>query len=154
MNYKRRNFTLIEILTVVMIIGILMTIAFFAYGRILETKYKRTADMQIQAMSTAIDDFYEKNGYWPPDSSETLSTETSLGNEKFSDYFNYDKFEMDSGVLKDPWGNDYYYKNDKGVDPNDPSKPHPNDPNNDTSYDLRSNGKDGVEGGGDDITNY
>lgn len=135
MKIKRKNFTLVELLTVIMIIGILMSMAFVGYGKISKSKLKRTAEMQIQAMSTAIDDFYEEKGYWPTEgSSNTISTKTLVD-------FNYDAVNLTSGILKDPWGNNYVYDNTSPA-------------NNTASYDLSSNGEDGAVGGSDDIRNW
>ena len=134
---KKKNFTLIELLTVIMIIGILMSMAFVGYGRIQESKLKRAAELQIKAIEVAINDFYEDKGYWPTETGGELDTSWVTD---FDKYLSYDQFNLVAGVLKDPWGNAYVYDTTPAY--------------NIASYDLLSKGKDGAKDTDDDITNY
>ncbi|OGW84394.1 MAG: type II secretion system protein GspG [Omnitrophica bacterium RIFCSPLOWO2_01_FULL_45_10] len=130
---KNLGFTLIELMLVVIIISILgaMVIPRLA-GRTEQARHAAAkADIEVN-IGTALD-LYELDNESYPTTEEGLNAllvkPASAGNWR-------------GPYLKkrpiDPWGRPYDYKS-PGTDARD--------------YDLRSLGKDGVEGGGDDITN-
>lgn len=62
---KKHGFTLIEMLVVIAIIGLLSAILIPAVGKGLASSKKRRADMEIQALKTAIEQFYDDHHYMP-----------------------------------------------------------------------------------------
>jgi general secretion pathway protein G len=130
---NRRGFTLIEMLLVVIILSTLaaMIVPRFA-GRSEEAK-KSAAEADIQSNLSAALDLYElDNGTYPP-TVDALVVDPGTARKWLGPYLKNKK------GLKDPWGHPYAYRF-PGTHA--------------TDYDLYSFGPDGVEGGGDDITNW
>ena len=121
-----KGFTLIELMLVVIIIGVLVSMVVpRLVGRSEEARVSAArADIHAN-ISVALDLFELDNGKFPPTLSD-LRSKTGKGL--------YLKRSP-----QDPWGNPYVYRS-------------PGDHNPD--YDLYSYGRDGKEGGGDDVTNW
>ena len=66
----RRGFTLIEILIVVVIIGILATVAIPAYFKYVRKGYAADAKIQIKNIYMSADIYKQNNGEYPADLSE------------------------------------------------------------------------------------
>jgi len=65
----RNGFTLVELMVVIAIIGILMTLAVTAVGRAI-TRGKETAmRLEVNALQTAVQRYFDKYGDYPPDGS-------------------------------------------------------------------------------------
>ncbi|MCK5834462.1 MAG: type II secretion system major pseudopilin GspG [Lentisphaeria bacterium] len=120
-NFKKKQFTLMELLVVFVIIALL---ASFAGPKILG-KLKgakvSTAKQQTRLFRSTVEQYYlDQNKY--PDSLEALLEKNSMGDRYFSEKY----------IPKDPWDNDYIY-----------SKPG----SDDEPFDVISLGQDGSAGG-------
>jgi general secretion pathway protein G len=130
---KRKSFTLIEIMLVVIIIGALVAMVFPRLsGRGEEAKITAArADVYVN-ISTALKLYELDNGAFP-------TTEEGLGAllSKSSSAINWNGPYLEKKPV-DPWGREYKYKS--------PGQHRPD-------YDLYSLGRDGLESE-DDVTNW
>lgn len=131
---RRKNFTLIEILVVIGIIGLLAAVGTTAAVSHMKSARIKTAQAQIAQFSTAIVSF-EMDLKRLPDSNVGLSEliENTAGSDKWKGPY----LELEEIPL-DPWDNEYVYSVENG------------------RYQVISYGADGQPGGdGDnaDITN-
>ena len=128
-----RNFTLVEIMVVVVILVMLASIATPLYFNHLKNSRIATAKTQIALLEQALHDYRLDTGDYPEEL-EALE-ENIENNSKWSGPY------IKPAVPQDPWGRDYVYIN----------------PGDHGEFDLLSYGKDGRSGGeGEDadITNY
>lgn len=126
---NENGFTLVEILLVVVIILILASMVLPRFAGRSEQARQAAATADINAsIATALDMFELDNGQYP-DKLEDLITKPSYATNWNGPYLKKKPI--------DPWGRDYVYK--PTADKKD--------------YELLSYGKDGVAGGGDDISN-
>jgi general secretion pathway protein G len=131
MNQKK-GFTLIEIMLVVIILGILAAMVVPKLTGRSDEARRSVAKTDIQSnLALAIDLYEVDTGEYPSQLDDLLHAPSQASGWK-------------GPYLKkkplDPWGRDYIYKA-------------PGSHNTD-SYDLSSMGKDGTEGGEDDIDNW
>ena len=133
------GFTLLEIMLVVVIIGMLVSVAVVKLSGQSQRAKLVATQSQIDAYKTALGVYELDNGFFPSTEQglQALIAQPSSapvpGNWK-GPY-------LDPPVLrKDPWGHDYLYKN--------PGQKLPN------GYDLYSPGPNGIEGDDDDIGNW
>jgi general secretion pathway protein G len=114
---QNQGFTLIELVTVVILMGFLALMAFFAYRKYVYKAQVITAVSDIAAMEKVIYGYtIDYSGDYPPDLSA-----------------------VDYGGLKDPWGNVYVYQLDLTLAPRTKGGVNIN-----TDYDLYSLGRDGT----------
>ncbi len=137
-SMTRRGFTLIELMLVIMIIATLAALVVPKFtGRAEQAKVTAAqSDIQVN-IPTALDLYELDNGFYP-------STEQGLAALREQPSTAPVPAKWSGPYLKrkplDPWGNAYHYQSPGSHNPN--------------SYDLFSYGKDGAEGGKDDITNW
>ena len=131
----KQNFTLIEMVIVVVIIGLLASIATPLYFRHVNSSKITTAKAQIQLFEQAILDFRLDTGKIP-----TQIQGLNILIEKDQSVKNW-KGPYIKGIPLDPWNNEYIYQN----------------PGEHGEFDIYSYGADGQPGGEDedaDIGNW
>jgi len=129
---KKKGFTLIELMLVVIIIGVLSAMVIPRLtGRSEEAK-RQVAKTDIESNLALALDLYEIDNGGFPETLDALRTQPA-------DAANWKGPYIKKSPL-DPWGRPYVYR-------------FPGTHNTD-SYDLYSQGKDGQEGGDDDIGNW
>jgi len=129
---KRRGFTLIEMLLVIVIIGVLAGMVVTSLsGRSKEAKITRAkADIRGN-LSLALDLFEQDVGRYPTSDEGLKALVTDPGN-----LTGWKGPYLKGGLMNDPWGNAYNYTLDS---------------DNPNIYTLSSNGPDGQSGNDDDI---
>ena len=135
---NRKAFTLIELMLVVIIIGVLAAMVVPRLAGRSEQARQAAASADIEAnIATALDLYELDNGQYP-------TTEQGLAALITKPTSSPVPIDWKGPYLKkeprDPWGRTYIYKS--------PGEHNVGD------YDLASWGKDGIEGGGDDVVNW
>jgi len=130
---RRSAFTLIELLLVLVILAVLAAVVVPKFTGRSEDARIAAAKTDIANYGTMLDAFEVDNGHYPA-TDEGLQALVSAPQ-------NAPKWKQYIQQLKtDPWGRPYQYRF--------PGQ------NNPSGYDLWSQGKDGRDGGGDDIDNW
>ncbi len=132
----KEGFTLIELMLVVIILGVLVAMVVPRFAGRSEQARRAAARADIESrLAVALDLFELDNGHYPTteDGLQALVIKPGGLDNWRGPYLKRRK------VATDPWGNPYVY-----------SSPGTHNPD----YDLASYGADGVEGGGDDVTNW
>ena len=132
---RRRAFTLIELLLVLVILGILAAIVVPKFAGRTEQARLTAAQSQISTFGTALDAFEVDNGYYPKGKNGLLDLVVAP-----RDAPNWRGPYMKNDIPLDPWQHPYIYEY--------PGKHSP------STYDLMSMGPDGRVGGDDDITSW
>jgi general secretion pathway protein G len=125
---RRGGFTLMEVMLVLAILVILGSLAFFAFGDMLFAGKTKAAKAQIDAFKLPMNTFLMDEGRWPNNIEELWQPGPKTG-----------RTHMEPVGL-DPWGNQYGYEPPQGTEAS--AKPR-----------IWSNGPNGQQGDGDDITN-
>jgi general secretion pathway protein G len=130
-RHRQNGFTCIEIMLPILVVGLLTTIVIQSLRGAADKAKRTRAQADIAQLKTALDRYYQDNGYYPTTDQGlralvTLPT-TTTGIVPLV-YFNGGYIER---LPKDPWGNPYFYRSDGN------------------SYVLKSLGPDGVESADD-----
>jgi len=140
---RRRGFTLIEIMAVVIIMGLLMGAVGLTVFNQVDKARVMTAKTKMSQIESALEFYRMDNGRYPTSDQglralvERPSAAPEPRNYPPAGYLKNDE------ILLDPWGGEYLYES--------PGQRNPH------SFDLLSLGADGEPGGEDtnaDITNY
>lgn len=129
---NRRGFTFVELMVVVVILGILATIAIQKMvGRVEQAK-RTAAKVQIKNFENALKLFYLDNGFYPSTEQglEALVEKPTIG--RIPENWKEGGYLEGGQVPLDPWGNEYVY-----ISPGIYNK----------DYDIWSRGSDGEDGG-------
>ncbi len=129
---KNKAFTLVELMLVVVILGILVAMVVPRLAGRSEQARRAAAKADIESSIALALDMYELDNGSYPQALDALLNKPSSGVDNWNGPYLKKK-------PVDPWGREYMYK-------------YPGVHNKD--YDLYSLGADGVEGGGDDVTNW
>lgn len=135
MHRRRRGFTLVEMILVLVILATLAAIVIPKFTGRSEQARDAAARTQMASISTALDAFEVDMGYYP-----TTSDGLALLLEPPQNATSWKGPYLKQVVPNDPWGFPYVYEF--------PGK------NNTRGYDLISGGPDGKTGTPDDITNW
>jgi len=124
---RRAGFTLVEMLVVLAILGLIVGLVGPRVLNYLSDSKVKTAQIQMENLSSALDLYYLDNGRYP----STEEGLTALVRRPTSAVAWNGPYLKTPAVPKDPWGHDYLYR-----------APGQNGP-----YDVGSLGAEGREGG-------
>lgn len=130
--HERKGFTLIELMLVIVIIGLLAAMVIPRLTGRSEEARQAVAKTDIEANLSLALDLYEMDNGTFPENLDGLRTKPGGATNWKGPYIKKKPI--------DPWGRPYVYKFPGAHNPE--------------SYDLYSLGKDGAEGGGDDVVNW
>ena len=135
---RQSGFTLLEILLVVVIIGMLVSVAVVRLSGSSQKAKLVATQHQIDSYKTALGVYELDNGVFPSTEQGLQALITTPGG---GTYPNWKGPYLDPPVIRpDPWGRNYIYRY--------PGQKNP------TGYDLYSPGPNGTEGDEDDIGNW
>src|SRR5882762_10986927 len=124
MKKRPQGFTLLEIMLVVTIIGLLLTAAIFGFRGNVEYSRRVRVQGDIQGITTQLKLYESMNGFYPT----TDQGLRALVSQPDSDPRPTRWYQLYKDVPKDPWQNEYIYRN--------PGQKNP------SGYDLYSAGPD------------
>lgn len=138
---RRRAFTLLEVLMVVVILGLLAAFVVPNFFGAQEGAQEGLAEAAVKSSIPKALQMYQLHmGHYPTDEDGGLRALVEKPDDEDLAKKWRGPYIQDVDGLKDPWGHEYEYKC-------------PGDYNED-SFDLSSNGKNGTAGDDDDIVNW
>jgi general secretion pathway protein G len=133
---KNQGFTLLELLVVIVIIGLLASIAAPKLFKQIGKSETKTASAQIESLGLALDQYRIDVGQYPSTEQGLVALYKNPGNvPKWAGSY------LKKNIPNDPWGRPYLYKS----------------PGDHGDYDLFTLGKDGQLGGteeAEDVVNW
>ncbi|CAN4276372.1 PulG Type II secretory pathway, pseudopilin PulG [Methylophilaceae bacterium] len=133
---KNQGFTLLELLVVIVIIGLLASIAAPKLFKQIGKSETKTASAQIESLGLALDQYRIDVGQYPSTEQGLVALYKNPGNvPKWAGSY------LKKNIPNDPWGKPYLYKS----------------PGDHGDYDLFTLGKDGQLGGteeAEDVVNW
>jgi general secretion pathway protein G len=127
---RPRGMTLIEIMVVITLLGLIAAAVGVAAMNMLEQGQTDTARTQAMEIAKAMDTYKVMYGRYPTTSEGVNALVSPPGGGK----------PIMERLPKDPWGGDYTFTIPGVKNPN--------------KFDVKSNGPDRTEGGGDDVGNW
>jgi general secretion pathway protein G len=124
---RRTGFTLVEMLVVLAILGLVVGLVGPRVLNYLSDSKVKTAQIQMENLSSALDLYYLDNGRYP----STAEGLAALVRRPASAVSRNGPYLKTNGLPKDPWGHDYLYRT----------------PGQNAPYDIGSLGPEGREGG-------
>jgi general secretion pathway protein G len=137
-NRRRRGFTLMEVLLVLVILAILGSLAALSYEAISRRANKKAAESQIGLFKTPLQMYQMAIGTFPTTTQGLDALRNAPGD--LANQTKWDGPYLDAPVPPDPWNNPYQYVSPGSHNPD--------------GYDVWSYGPDGVNGTDDDIGNW
>ncbi len=138
-NSRKRAFTLLEVLMVVVIIGVLAVVVISQLGGVGDRARQDLAQTAVSStLPQKIELFKMHTGRYPTGEEGLAVLIEAPSDEEVAEKWSGPY--LDKKQIKDPWGREYQY--------NYPGE------YNERTFDLSSSGPDGVEGNEDDITNW
>ena len=135
---RRRGFTLVEVLLVLVILVILGSFVVANYGNIQRKANVNAAKTQIQAFEGPLGMYRLDNGDYPQTAQGLSALWETPGD--LADPDSWDGPYLGKRVPLDPWKHDYQYEYPGQNDPNTP--------------DIWSLGQDGADGTDDDVVSW
>jgi general secretion pathway protein G len=136
-RHSEQGFTLVEILVVITIIALIMGLVGPRVLNFLSESKAKTAKIQIESFSSALDLYFLDNGQYPTGATGLNALVQRPGGAPTWN----GPYLKGNAVPKDPWGHDYLYQS----------------PGQHGPYDIVSYGSDGQQGGAGaaaDITSW
>ena len=134
---RRRAFTLLEVLMVIVILGVLAALIVPQFGGTQDRAKKDSAALQIKNVEQQLEVFKTHCGRYPTGEEGLAVLLTKPDSEEFADKWAGPYLKA---AAIDPWNNPLQYRSPGQY--------------NTESFDLWSNGKDGAEGSDDDVVNW
>ncbi|MDJ0656272.1 MAG: type II secretion system major pseudopilin GspG [Xanthomonadales bacterium] len=139
MRKRNQGFTLIEVLTVVIIIGILFSVVLLNLEGTTDDARRTAALRDVKTLEQALDIYKLQNGFFPS-TDQGLQALVSIPSG-FPEPRNWQTGGYIKQLPKDPWGNDYQYL-------------HPGANGTVDIYSMGADGRLGGEGINADIGNW
>lgn len=151
-----RGFTLIEVLLVLLILGMLATLAIFAFSGTRAGAKIDTTKIKIKEIASAIERYNLDIGHYPTQNEgglQALITEPTFDNQALASQWR-GPYLKSADALNDAWGNPINYELVTDTSSSGNSTNGASGTTSGPAFHLWSNGPDGQEGTSDDIRNW